>query len=106
MTRTEEQSLPAWIYGDRDFFDAERRHLFARAWHVVCHVNDIPESGDYHTLDILGERFLSLRGADGTVRSFHNVCRHRASRLADGDRGCARSRPGRVSRRSTNPGTA
>lgn len=87
MNQTEEQSLPAWVYGDRDFFEAERTHLFAHAWHIVCHLNDVPKAGDYHTLDILGERFLSLRDADGTVRSFHNVCRHRASRLVDGHAG-------------------
>ena len=86
-TRLSEQSLPGWLYTAPSFFEAERQHLFARAWHLVCHVNDIPETGDYHTLDILGERFVALRGADGCVRSFHNVCRHRASRLADGDSG-------------------
>jgi phenylpropionate dioxygenase-like ring-hydroxylating dioxygenase large terminal subunit len=82
-----EQSLPGWLYHDRDFFEAERKHLFARTWHIVCHVSDIPDAGDYLTLDILGEKFVSLRGQDGVVRSFHNVCRHRASRLADGDSG-------------------
>ena len=87
MTDRQQQSLPAWLYSDPEFFEAERRHLFATSWHLVCHVNDIPKSGDYQTLDILGERFLALRGADGVVRSFHNVCRHRASRLADGEAG-------------------
>ena len=82
-----EQSLPAWLYLDRDFFEAERRHVFAASWHVICHANDIPHSGDYQTLDILGEKFVTLRGADAQVRSFHNVCRHRASRLADGESG-------------------
>jgi phenylpropionate dioxygenase-like ring-hydroxylating dioxygenase large terminal subunit len=82
-----DQSLPARHYIDPDFFELERRHLFARSWHLVCHVNDIPEAGDYHTLDILGERFVSLRAAEGQVRSFHNVCRHRASRIADGNSG-------------------
>jgi phenylpropionate dioxygenase-like ring-hydroxylating dioxygenase large terminal subunit len=82
-----EQSLPAWLYMDAGFLDAERRHLFARSWHLICHENDIPSPGDYHTLDILGGRFVSLRGADEVVRSFHNVCRHRASRIADGDSG-------------------
>ena len=82
-----EQSLPAWLYLDRDFFEAERRHVFAASWHVICHVNDIPDAGDYQTLDILGEKFVTLRGADAQVRSFHNVCRHRASRLADGESG-------------------
>jgi len=84
---TREQSLPSWLYTDREFFAAEQRHVFARAWHIVCHVNDVPEAGDYYTLDVLGEKFVALRGADGQVRSFHNVCRHRASRLADGDSG-------------------
>jgi phenylpropionate dioxygenase-like ring-hydroxylating dioxygenase large terminal subunit len=87
VTGIQEQSLPAFLYTDPDFFEAERRHLFARTWHVICHLNDLPNAGDYHTLDILGEKFLTLRGADGAVRSFHNVCRHRASRLADGNSG-------------------
>jgi phenylpropionate dioxygenase-like ring-hydroxylating dioxygenase large terminal subunit len=82
-----EYSLPAHLYTDPAIFEAERTHLFAKAWHVVCHVNDLPNAGDYHTLDMLGEKFVSLRGHDGEVRSFHNVCRHRASRLADGDSG-------------------
>ncbi len=87
MTIRPDQSLDALTYRDPAFFDAERRELFGRAWHVVCHGNDIPLAGDYHTLDMLGEKFVAVRGADGVVRSFHNVCRHRASRLADGERG-------------------
>src|SRR6202035_3805874 len=87
MTLVSEQSLPARLYLDQTFFDAERRHLFAQSWQIICHLNDIPKAGDYHTLDILGERFVALRGADGVVRSFHNVCRHRASRIADGNSG-------------------
>jgi phenylpropionate dioxygenase-like ring-hydroxylating dioxygenase large terminal subunit len=82
-----DHSLPAWLYSDGGFFEAERRHLFPQAPHLVCHVSDIPNPGDYHTLDILGEKFFALRGADGVVRSFHNVCRHRASRLAQGESG-------------------
>jgi len=87
MTGAPQQSLPARLYLDPEFFEAERRDLFAKSWHVVCHGNDIPRSGDYHTLDMLGERFVAIRGGDGAVRSFHNVCRHRASRLADGNSG-------------------
>jgi phenylpropionate dioxygenase-like ring-hydroxylating dioxygenase large terminal subunit len=82
-----DHSLPAWLYKDAGFLEAERRELFAKTWQLVCHANDVPNAGDYHTLDILGERFLVLRGSDGAIRSFHNVCRHRASRLADGNSG-------------------
>lgn len=87
MSQRVEQSLPGWLYTAQEFFEAERRNLFSRTPHLICHLNDIPNSGDYQTLDILGEKFFSLRGVDGQVRSFHNVCRHRASRLAEGDSG-------------------
>ena len=87
MTQRETYSLAAWLYSDPGFFALERRQLFRQSWQVVCHVNDVPEPGDYHTLDILGEKYVTLRGADGAVRSFHNVCRHRAARLADGHKG-------------------
>jgi phenylpropionate dioxygenase-like ring-hydroxylating dioxygenase large terminal subunit len=79
--------LPGWIYHDRDFFELEKEKLFRTSWHLVCHQNDIPQPGDYHCLDFLGEPIISVRGADGVVRSFYNVCRHRASRLLDGPKG-------------------
>ena len=87
MAGDQETSLPAWIYRDPGFFALEKERLFRTAWQVVCHINDVPEAGDYHTLDFLDERVVTVRGDDGEVRSFHNVCRHRASRLADGARG-------------------
>jgi len=84
-------SLPGWIYWDPEFFELEKQTIFKKAWQLVCHVSDVPEKGDFHTFDILGESILSLRGDDRQVRSFHNVCRHRASRLVDGSSGnCGR----------------
>jgi phenylpropionate dioxygenase-like ring-hydroxylating dioxygenase large terminal subunit len=79
--------LPGWVYYDPEFFALEKRVIFRRSWQLVCHVNDIPQRGDYHCLDLLGESIVAVRGADGAVRSFHNVCRHRASRLLDGPQG-------------------
>ena len=81
-----DQSLPAWLYTDPRLLRRwSASGCSAQAWQIVCHVNDIPEAGDYQTLDFLDEKVVTLRGDDGAVRSFHNVCRHRASRLADGD---------------------
>ena len=84
--------LPGWIYHDADFFAAEKTAVFRPSWQVVCHLSDIPAAGDYHTLDFLGEMIAVVRGEDGAVRAFHNVCRHRASRLLDGERGNCGSR--------------
>ncbi len=82
--------LPAWTYDDRDFFEAEKERVFASSWQVVCHVSDIAQTGDWHALEFLGESVLAVRGDDGVIRAFTNVCRHRGSRLVDGHKGCAR----------------
>jgi phenylpropionate dioxygenase-like ring-hydroxylating dioxygenase large terminal subunit len=83
-------SLPGWIYSDADFLEAEKERVFAASWQVVCHLNDIPNPGDYHTLDFLGEPLAAVRGQDRGVKAFFNVCRHRAARLLDGGSGhCA-----------------
>ncbi|MEZ6024365.1 MAG: aromatic ring-hydroxylating dioxygenase subunit alpha [Hyphomonadaceae bacterium] len=81
------RSLPAWLYTDQRFFALEREKIFRQAWHIVGHVNDAPHPGDYITLALLGERVLTVRGEDGALRSFHNVCRHRAATLAPEARG-------------------
>jgi phenylpropionate dioxygenase-like ring-hydroxylating dioxygenase large terminal subunit len=83
-------SLPGWVYHDADFLEAEKERVFAASWQVLCHVNDIPKPGDYHTLDFLGEPLVAVRGQDGLVKTFFNVCRHRAARILDGGSGhCA-----------------
>jgi phenylpropionate dioxygenase-like ring-hydroxylating dioxygenase large terminal subunit len=83
-------SLPGWIYRDSEFLEAEKERIFATSWQVMCHLNDIPNPGDYHTLDFLGEPLVAVRGQDHSVRAFFNVCRHRAARLLDGGSGhCA-----------------
>ncbi len=79
--------LPGWIYRDPGFFELEKRSIFRTSWQLVCHGNDIPNIGDYHCFEQLGESVVTVRGKDGALRSFHNVCRHRASRLLDGPKG-------------------
>ena len=83
-------SLPAWTYADREFFDAEVARVIRPSWQVVCHVSDVPETGDFHTLDYVGESVVVVRGRDGVLNAFTNVCRHRGARLLDGPSGCAR----------------
>ena len=86
------QSLPSWTYDDPDFFALEREKIFMPAWHLVCHVNDIPEVGDYETLALYNELAFVVRDKNGSIRAFHNVCRHRAARLLDGEHGnCGRN---------------
>lgn len=83
--------LPAWSYFSKEMLEEEKEHLFRRHWQLICHVNDIPEPGDYIAMDMVGERALVVRGHDGRVRAFHNLCRHRGSRVVADDKGHCRS---------------
>jgi phenylpropionate dioxygenase-like ring-hydroxylating dioxygenase large terminal subunit len=83
-------SLPGWLYFDPEFFAAEQRAFLRAAPQIVCHVSDIAEPGEWRRLDYLGESVIVIRGDDGKVRAFANVCRHRGSRLVDGEGGCAK----------------
>ena len=79
--------LPAWTYHSPAMFELEKQQLFLNHWQVACHVNDIPAPGDWRGFDLLGERAMILRGQDGVVRAFHNLCRHRGARVVDGPSG-------------------
>lgn len=83
----ERQSLSAWVYNNQELFELELAEIHRPAWQVVCHVNEIAEPGAYCTLDVLGERAFVIRGKDDRIRAFHNVCRHRAHAVVDGEGG-------------------
>ncbi len=82
-------SLPGWLYHDPDLFAAEQRAFLRAAPQVVCHESEIAGAGEWRTLEYLGESVIVIRGDDGVVRAFTNVCRHRGSRLVDGEAGCS-----------------
>ncbi len=85
-----EVSLPGWLYRDPEYHEVEMERLIRPSWQIVCHQSDLAAEGDWRTLDYLGESVLVVRGNDGAVRAFSNVCRHRASRVVSGQAGRAR----------------
>lgn len=86
----EDMSLPGWLYYDPEFFEAEKRAFLRSAPQIVCHESEIANPGEWRTLEYLSESVIVIRGDDGDVRAFSNVCRHRGSRLVDGTGGCAK----------------
>ena len=83
--------LPGWIPPDPRFFAGEKERILAPSWQVVCHLNNIPATGDFYVFDFIGESIIVIRGPSGVVRAFSNVCLHRAARLLDGPAGqCGR----------------
>ena len=77
-------TLPATLYFSPQTFEQEKTKLFAATWQVVGHVRQVEQPGDYFTFDLMGEPLVIVRGDDGVLRCFYNVCRHRAGNPASG----------------------
>lgn len=81
-------ALAPWTYTDPEVFELEYDAFFLRRWQLIGHVSEVTESGDYLTADIGRDNVIVMRGKDGELRAFKNVCRHRGSRVLEGSGRC------------------
>ncbi len=77
-------SLNVACYRDPAFLEIEREAIFGRSWQFLCHVEKLREPGDYVAVDLQGQSIFAVRGDDGELRAFYNVCKHRAHELVQG----------------------
>jgi choline monooxygenase len=77
-------SVPASFYTDPEIGTQENERIFSRTWQVVGHREQLTKPGDFFTTELLGEPLLLVRGAQGELRGFYNVCRHRGGPPAEG----------------------
>ncbi len=75
------RGLPGWTYKSDALFDLEAEELFRRHWQFVCHVNALEEVGSFKTIDRVNERGFVIRDKNHDIKAFHNLCRHRGSRV-------------------------
>jgi len=80
-------TLPGRYYTDPAIFEAEKRNIFERQWQFVCRAEDVPAPGRFVRVTVGNENVIVVRGRDGELRAFLNVCRHRGSTLCLTDRG-------------------
>lgn len=76
----EARGLPGRCYGEA-FYALEQSQLFPRLWCAIAFASELAEPGDMVPVDLAGWSLVLVRGRDGDLRAFHNVCRHRAMRL-------------------------
>jgi choline monooxygenase len=81
------ETLPAALYRDPALYETERQRIFARSWQLVGHEAQFVDRGAWLAVTIAGFPLLLVRGDDGQIRAFHNVCRHRAGPLAPDGQG-------------------
>jgi Rieske 2Fe-2S family protein len=79
--REASRTLERERYCSHEIFELERARIFARHWMCVGRAEHVAEAGAYILADVSGESLIVVRGRDGVVRAFHNVCRHRGTRL-------------------------
>jgi choline monooxygenase len=74
-------TIPATWYLDSRIMELERRTVFTRSWQLVGRVDQVCEPGRFLTYELAGEPLLVVRGDDGILRGFFNVCRHHAAAI-------------------------
>ncbi len=84
------RGLPNRFYTDPAVFELEKRRIFLRNWAGMGFAKDAPEPGDAVPVSFLGQPLVMVRGHDGVLRVFQNVCRHRGMILIE--------KPGKIQR--------
>src|SRR5438034_5948892 len=82
-----QRTLPGRYYNAPEIWAEERERIFARRWICVGRAAELTQHGDYAVRTVGGESVIVVRGPDGAVRAFYNVCRHRGTRLCETERG-------------------
>ncbi len=77
----EPSGLPNAAYWSHEWLALENSRIFARSWVFAASDGDLDGEGAMKPLEIGGTPIVLVRGADGIVRAFHNVCRHRGTQL-------------------------
>ncbi|MDH7637341.1 aromatic ring-hydroxylating oxygenase subunit alpha [Sphingomonas oryzagri] len=74
-------------FHSRDFMAREWDMIWTKTWNIGCHESELPDPGSFRVHTLGKESLLFVRGEDGVVRGFFNVCQHRGNLLCQTDRG-------------------
>ncbi len=78
------RAMPKSVYVSEEFLEKERQQIFKRDWFCVGRADAFSDPGDCLAFELAGQPVLVIRGHDGELRAMANVCRHRMSKLVEG----------------------
>jgi choline monooxygenase len=82
-------TIPSSWYTDEDLFAVESQTVFGNSWQFAARSDQLNNPGNFVTTEIAGEPIVIVRGDDGKLRAFFNVCRHHAAAVLTEPEGCA-----------------
>lgn len=88
----EASTLPGPLFSDPAIYGREVERLFRRNWQCIGREDEIAAPGSFRTVEVAGSGVLVLRNARGALKAFHNVCRHRGTRLVEAAEGTSLTR--------------
>ena len=77
-------TMAAKYYIDPLIAEQEKRDIFWNNWVHVTHKSHLSEAGDYYCSSVHGQEITLIKGSDGEIRGFYNVCAHRGHQLLTG----------------------
>ncbi len=78
------RALDPRFYTDPQAFERDKQRILFRTWQYAGHVSQVANPGDFFTFSICDQNLFTVRGADDVIRSFFNVCMHRAHQVVEG----------------------
>ena len=78
---SEASTIPAPWYVDPRIAELEEMTVFSKTWQVIGRADQVSKPGQFVTSAVAGEPIVAVRGVDGQLRAFYNVCRHHAAKV-------------------------
>src|SRR5207253_11222919 len=76
---SEASTIPAPWYVDPRIAELETQTVFSKAWQMIGRIDQVEKAGQFVSAFVAGEPVVAVRGHDGVLRAFYNVCRHHAA---------------------------
>jgi phenylpropionate dioxygenase-like ring-hydroxylating dioxygenase large terminal subunit len=74
---TEAQGMPASFYSSEALHALEQERIWRKDWVCVGRAEELPDPGDWRSLDFGGTRVMVVRHEDGSIRALSQACPHR-----------------------------
>jgi phenylpropionate dioxygenase-like ring-hydroxylating dioxygenase large terminal subunit len=81
----EAETLPTECYLSEEFYQREVKNIFMKGWNLIGRADYVKSPGDYFERTLVGVSLIIMRGADSRIRAFVNACRHRGTKLLEGN---------------------